>query len=164
MPRKIKLARCHHWRVTDEPCPEPATHEVLGPAYGLLCEEHARAMAEDPQEEDWLETESPERYARECEEAASSLFRWMRSDETNPVTHYVLEEALTYLELYELERARAALQRSSAGDEPQPTEHELERLRFFEECARRYGWAEEPGWVARVREWRSSADRMRGEA
>ncbi len=163
MPRKIRPARCHHWRVTDEPCTEPARHEVLDPCHYLLCEEHARAMAQDPSEEDWLETQSPERYARECEEAANSLSRWMHGDETNPVAYYILEEALTYLELYELRRARVALQRSSAGGEPQPTERELERLRFFEECAQRYGWTDEPGWVARVREWRSFAGGARGE-
>ena len=162
MPRKIRPARCHHWRVTDEPCTGPATHEVFGPAHDLLCEEHAGAMAEDPQEEDWLETQGVARYARECEEAASSLHRWMHCDETNPVTYYILEEALTYLELYELRRARAALR--EAGGEPRPTEHELERLRFFEECARRFGWTDEPGWVARVREWRGSAGRAGGEA
>ncbi len=161
MPRKIEPARCYHWRVTSEPCPEPATHEVLGPAHYLLCEEHAQAMAEDPQELDWLETESPERHARECEEAASSLFRWMDGDEINPVTRYILEGALTYLGLYELRRARAALR--EAGGEPQPTEHELERLRFFEECAQRFGWRDEPGWATRVREWRSFAGRTRGE-
>ena len=153
MPREIRLARCHHFRITSEPCPEPATHEVLGPCHYLLCKGHARAMAEDPSEEDWLETESPERYARECEEAASSLFRWMRADETNPVAYYVLENALTYLELYELRRARAALE--EAGGEPRPTEHELEMLRFFEESAQRYGWTEEPGWATRVRGWRA---------
>lgn len=157
MPRKIRLARCHRWRVTGEPCTEPATHEVLDPCHYLLCEEHAQAMAEDPNEEDWLESESPEQYARECEEAAGSLFRWMRADGTNPVTYYILEEALDYLELYELGRARPAL--LEAGGEPQPTERELEMLRFFEECAQRYGWTDEPGWVTRVREWRGSAGR-----
>ncbi len=80
-------------------------------------------------------------------------------DEINPVTYYIFEEALTYLELYELRRARAALR--EAGDEPQPTKHELENLRFFEECAQRFGWTDEPGWVTRVRRWR--ADRTRGE-
>lgn len=162
MPRKIKLAQCHHWRVTDEPCSEPATHEVLGPAHYLLCEEHAQAMAEDPDEEDWLETENPERYARECEEAADSLSRWMHSDETNSVTYYILENTLTYLELYELRRARAAL--LEAGGEPRPTERELEELRFFEECAQRFGWTDEPGWVTRVRGWRGSTGRTGGEA
>ncbi len=119
MPREIRLARCHHFRITPEPCPEPATHEVVDPCHHLLCEEHARALAEDPREEDWLETQSPERYARECEEAASSLFRWMRTDETNPVTYYVLEETLTYLQLYELPRARAAF--VEAGGAPRAT-------------------------------------------
>lgn len=163
MPRKIKLAQCHHWRVTDEPCSEPATHEVVGPACYLLCEEHARAMAENPNEEDWLETDSlseAKQHARDCEEAANSLSRWMDADETNPVAYYILDGALTYLELYELRRARAAL--VEAGGEPGPTERELEELRFFEECAQRYGWADEPGWVTRVREW--AAGRASGEA
>ena len=97
----------------------------------LLCEEHAKALAEDATDSDWLETESPERYARECEEAASSLFRWMYSYETNPVTSYILEGALAYLELYELPRARAAL--LAAGGQPQPTERELEARRYKEE-------------------------------
>jgi hypothetical protein len=129
MPREIELARCHHWRITDEPCPEPAMYEVLGPAHHLVCEEHAEMLARDPREEDWLETQSLEQYARECEEAANTLFRWINSDVPNSVTHYILEGALTYLELYELPRARAALR--EAGGVPQPTEHELERLRFF---------------------------------
>ena len=159
MPRLIRPIRCHYFRITSEPCPEPATHEVLGSAHHLLCEEHAESLAEDPQELDWLETEDPERYARECEEAASSLHRWTDSDEINPVTRYILEEALAYLELYELPSARAALR--GAGGEPQPTEHELEKLRLFEEWAQRFGWTDEPDWVTRVREWR--AGQTRGE-
>ncbi len=157
MPREIRPIRCHHWRVTDEPCPEPATHEVLGPAHHLLCEEHAKAMAEDPCEEDWLETQSPERHARECEEAADVLNRWMWGVRANGVAYYILENALTYLELYELPRARAALQ--AAGGEPRATDRELERLRFFEECARRFGWTDEPGWAPRLRERRAARER-----
>ncbi len=81
----------------------------------------------------------------------------MRADEPNPVAYYVLEEALTYLELYELPRARAAL--VEAGGEPRATDRELEDLRYFEECAARYGWTDEPGWAARMRERRAARER-----
>lgn len=133
---------------------QPATHEVLSPTPHLLCEEHASATAADPLEEDWMAHDGAEGYARLCEEAVSDLNRF--SKEGNHVTHYVLEMALTYLELYELPRARAELIKE--GGKPNPTELELERLRFFDECASRWGWADAPGWVRRIRQWRADQE------
>ena len=69
----------------------------------------------------------------------------------NHVLYDVLEEALTYLECYELRRARKALM--AEGGTPRPTAHELDRLRFFKECAERFGWTEAPSWVAMVESW-----------
>ena len=59
---------------------------------------------------------------------------------------------MSYLQIYELERARDAL--AAAGGTPSPTEPELERLAFYREAVERYGWSDAPPpWVSRVEAW-----------
>jgi hypothetical protein len=112
--------RCFVGRAAGRPCEEPAIREMLDPAPRLLCEHHARQDIEEEGSEDWTETHGAERYARLCEEAANSLYRWMRDERQNEVTHYVLEDALTHLEIHELKRARSALEET--GGTPRLTE------------------------------------------
>jgi hypothetical protein len=123
---EMRSIRCHHFRVSREPCENPAVVEILGPQPHLLCAEHAAMeLNADPgwaHQEGW-ETHGAEEYARYCEEAVNALEGWMRTnggDEPfadNPVLEMILEEALTYLEEYELERARRVLERQGGRRE-----------------------------------------------
>lgn len=146
----VRPIRCHHFRVTTEPCMEPATVEVLGPYPTLYCEEHARQRLEENIGERW-EHVGVEEYARDCEAAASKLRRWMREADVGVTLYEILEEARTYLEKYELRRARAQLM--AQGGTPRPTEGELHILEHFRECAQKYGWTDQPHWVTELEAW-----------
>jgi hypothetical protein len=154
MPEQTRPIRCQYFRVTPEPCMEPATVEVLGPDYTLLCEEHAADRLAENMPERW-EQVGAETYARDCEQTASKLHRLMGDAGAGSVFYEILAEAETYLEEVELPRARAALE--AEGGTPHPTEGELQMLGVFEEHARKYGWTDEPEWVPRIREWAREA-------
>lgn len=137
---ELRSIRCHHHRVSREPCLNPAVVEVLGPEPNLLCAEHAAALLTetDPgmsHEEGW-ETFGAEEYARHCEQAVNALESFMHDnggDEPfadNPVLESILEEALTYLEEYELDRARRALE--ARGGHRQQTVREEKSRELFE--------------------------------
>jgi len=100
---ELRSIRCHHFRVTREPCLNPAVVEVLGPAPHLLCAEHAAAELGNTAPgwahlEGWEEF-GAEEYARHCEQAMNALEEWSRVDGArarypdNPVLTHVLEEA-----------------------------------------------------------------------
>jgi len=147
---ELRSIRCHYFRVTREPCLNPAAVEVLGPVPRLLCADHAacelRLESGFAREEGW-EGGSAEAYARQCEEAINALDGWTREsggDDTvayNPVLEDILEEAITYLQEYELERARQVLERQGGEREEtarekrfrEGTEQLLARLRGAEE-------------------------------
>jgi hypothetical protein len=118
---------------------QPAVVEVLGPAPHMLCAEHAAVeLANTEQgwahEEGW-ETYGAEAYARHCERAVEALEAFAITDgshgpsDDNPVLGEVLEEAINYLEEYELERARRALERR--GGERILTSREQATIDFF---------------------------------
>ncbi len=137
---EMRSIRCHHFRVTREPCMNPAVVEVMGPEPHLLCAEHAAGELEsDPgftHQEGW-ELHGAEAYARYCEAAADFLEDAMRAGggdkplPENPVLELVLEEASTYLEEYELERARVVLERQ--GGERRETLSEGRSRGIFED-------------------------------
>lgn len=116
---EMRSIRCHHFRVTREPCLNPAVVEVLGPVPKLLCAEHAsRELDSGPgwrHLEGW-EEHGAEGYARLCERALDALTVFDKangadgSSAHNPVLELILGEAITYLEEYELERARGVLE------------------------------------------------------
>ncbi len=128
---ELRSLRCHYFRVTREPCLNPAVTEVLGPVPRLLCADHAAGeLQSEPgfaHMEGW-EGDGAETYARHCEEAINALDGWTREsggDDTvayNPVLEDILEEAITYLQEYELERARRVLERQ--GGEREETARE----------------------------------------
>lgn len=155
MTKQARPIRCHYFRVTNEPCMEPATVEIEGPAPQLFCEEHARDWLGEDLGEYW-EQFGAEGYARDCEEASSKLRRWMREPDTSATLYDILEEARTYLEEYELPRARVQL--VAEGGTPHPTEGELEMLRHFREAAHKYGWTDAPEWVGRMEAWIAAAE------
>ena len=150
MTETTRPIRCRHFRCTPEPCMEPATVEVLGPHPALYCAEHARFRLEEDIGERW-EHVGVEEYARDCEAAVSKLHRWALEADTGETVYEVLEEARTYLEEYELRRARRKLIES--GGTPRPTAWELERLEHFRESAERFGWTDKPGWVIDLETW-----------
>jgi hypothetical protein len=83
-----------------------------------------------------------------CEEHARH-----RLEEQLGVEEYArdCEEARTYLEAYELPRARAKLIES--GGTPRRTEAELRLLEYLRKSAQRFGWTDQPAWVTRLEEW-----------
>lgn len=123
---EVRSIRCHYFRVTREPCMKPAVVEVSGPYPKLVCAEHAAYELEtEPgfaHQEGWEEF-GIEAYARYCEQAVSEMHELKRAngaDEMspeNPVLEMALEEAITYLEEYELDRARRALERLGGARE-----------------------------------------------
>jgi hypothetical protein len=162
MTEEVRPIRCHFGRVDLEPCMEPATVEIVGPTPTLLCEEHARHRFEEDKAKPtwWLYSADDEvQYARWCEEAADALRAWWDDPGAaitlegplNHVLEHALEEAATYLECYELRRARAALIKS--GEAPRPTVKERSMLEFFHRSAKEFGWTDKPPWVERVEAW-----------
>jgi hypothetical protein len=151
MPEEARPIRCVWGRVTSAPCMEPATVEILGPQPTLYCAEHARHRLEEIPCEQWEDElwGGLEDYVRDCEEAASQLRRW--EHEAGGVLYEVLVAARTYLECYQLRRARAKLIES--GGKPRAVESERAMLEFFDKSAAEFGWTDEPPWVPKVREW-----------
>ena len=96
---ELRSIRCHYFRVTREPCLNPAAVEVLGPVPRLLCAEHAacelRLESGFAREEGW-EGGSAEAYARQCEEAINALDGWTRGSGGDDTVAYnpVLELSL----------------------------------------------------------------------
>lgn len=135
---EMRSIRCHHFRVTGEPCMNPAVVEVLGPTYNLLCADHAAAELEAgpgyAHREGW-EVDDPETYARHCEHAVDLLDESPFHD--NPVLSVIMEEALNYLELYEMQRARAVLERR--GGRREETSRERKFREFYEQFLARGG-------------------------
>ena len=141
---ELRTIRCHHARATREPCTNPAVVEVVGPAPNLLCAQHAARELEGgagwAHEEGWEEF-GAEEYARYCEHALDALGELMRLSgddrpyDDNPVLGLIVEEAVNYLELYELERARRVLE--ARGGERRETAREREFREVFERQARK---------------------------
>ncbi len=135
---ELRTIRCHHFRVSREPCPNPAVVEILRPAPHLLCAQHA-AMELGAGEgfsysEGW-EAHGAEEYARYCEQAVDALQEMDAYNDRgpyadNPVLQEVVEEAITYLEEYELERARTVLER--LGGERRETTRERGKRELWE--------------------------------
>jgi hypothetical protein len=120
-PERTRPIRCFQGRATHEPCMEPATVEIMGFDPHVSCEQHARYWLEDGPPEGWEEF------------AVSRL--WDLEGEyfkTNPILALILEGSRSYLELYELGRAREKLE--AEGGTPQDTAPEREYL----ELARKY--------------------------
>lgn len=135
---ELRTIRCHHFRVSREPCLNPAVVEILRPAPHLLCAQHAamelQASDGHRMSEGW-EHYGAEEYARYCEEALSFLDELTRRKhqpcDDNPVLEEVITEAITYLEEYELRRARAVL--LERGGTIQETTREKDRREMWEE-------------------------------
>ena len=136
---EMRSIRCHHARATREPCTNPAVVEVLGPAPYLLCAEHAAGefqVGPDLAHEEGWEEFGAERYARHCEDALDALEGAARANggdgqsDDNPILGLILEEATTYLEEYELERARRVLE--ARGGERRETGRERKFREVFE--------------------------------
>ncbi len=111
---------------------EPATVELVGADIEVLCAKHARELPT----EGWDEY-GAERYARYLEDAASRL--WELEGEAfssrNPLLHQIALGVRSYLELYELERARDRL--VAEGGTPRLTASEREGLEFYREMLKR---------------------------
>jgi hypothetical protein len=68
VPEEIRPLRCSHARASDEPCENPATHEVVGPFPELYCFDHALERVAQIINERWDQF-GLERYIVWCEEA-----------------------------------------------------------------------------------------------
>jgi hypothetical protein len=118
MPEEIVPIRCGHQRCGDNPCPNPATLEVLGPYPDPMCEEHAREWAAAEHAERW---DQPmfggiEAYIASCEEAYEQLLAWEeQTDRANLVLSEILEEARHFLLCYEIPRARGHKERAATA-------------------------------------------------
>jgi hypothetical protein len=110
MPEEIVSIRCSHQRCSDNPCPNCAALEVLGPYPHPICEEHAAEWAAFEMDERWDQRVfgGIEAYIASLEEAYEQLLDWEEeSHSDNLVLSEILEEARHFLLCYEILRARA---------------------------------------------------------
>ena len=127
MAEEIRRISCLDSRITDNPCMEPATWEVVGPMMTYYCDEHIEDRIAEDFTERW-EQQGAVKYLHDLHDAIETFYKL--SGQGN-VTGEVAEDALYYLE-QELERARQAYQEET-GEEPPPTYAELDREAFVKE-------------------------------